>query len=138
MPIRFRIHQNDADPTGSESIALVKTAGQEQNSQVRELRRCITKHLIQANCGKGLGREELHLLPKNVSYIDFRPNTPCSLAWLVAGRNTLGGRSLWYRTDCGTLQTVLLGGCLFSCTGPASCPADLQLYSKWGATGWGK
>jgi hypothetical protein len=33
-------------------------------------------------------------------YIDFRPNTPCSLAWLVAVRNILGGESLWYRSDC--------------------------------------
>jgi hypothetical protein len=40
---------------------------------------------------------------------NFRPNTPCSLAWLVAGRNTLGGGNLWSQTDCGTVQTVLLG-----------------------------
>ncbi len=39
-------------------------------------------------------------------HIDFQPNTHCSLAWLVAGRNTLGGRSLWSQTDCGTVQTV--------------------------------
>ncbi len=32
------------------------------------------------------------------TYIDFRSNMPCSLAWLVAGRNTLEGRR--YRTDC--------------------------------------
>ncbi len=45
---------------------------------------------------------ERGLLSKNVSYIDFRPNMPCSLAWLVAGCNPLGGGSLWYWTDCGT------------------------------------
>ncbi len=28
------------------------------------------------------------------TYIDFRPSTPCSLAWLVAGRNWLRGGSL--------------------------------------------
>jgi hypothetical protein len=33
----------------------------------------------------------------------------------VAVRNTLGGVSLWYRTDC--------AGCPFSCNGPARCPA---------------
>jgi hypothetical protein len=50
------------------------------------------------------------VLSKNVSYIDVRPNTPCSLAWLVADTyNTFGGGSLWYWTDCGTVQTVLLG-----------------------------
>jgi hypothetical protein len=61
-------------------------------------------------------------------FADFWPNTPYSLALLVAGRNILVGRSLWYWTYCRALQTVLLGAvqCLFSCT---SCqlPADLQL-----------
>ncbi len=42
---------------------------------------------------------------KNVSYIDFRPNMPSSLAWLVAA----------------------VTHCLFSYTGQAICPADLQL-----------
>ncbi len=32
------------------------------------------------------------------THIDFQPNTPCSLAWLVAGRNMCGCGSLWYRT----------------------------------------
>jgi len=43
------------------------------------------------------------------TYIDFRPNTPCSLAWLVAGPNMLGGGSLWYWRDCDTICPVLLG-----------------------------
>jgi hypothetical protein len=42
---------------------------------------------------------------KNVSYIDFRLNTPWSLAWLVAWRQKL----MVPRTDCCTVQTVLLG-----------------------------
>ncbi len=64
-------------------------------------------------------------------HIDFRPNTPCSLAWLVEGRITLGGGSLWYRnrTDYGTVWTVWLGatGVHAHIPCPASCPADLQL-----------
>ncbi len=35
---------------------------------------------------------------------------------------------LWYCTDS------FVRGCQFSCTGPASCQADLQ----WGAAGWGE
>jgi hypothetical protein len=35
------------------------------------------------------------------TYIDFRPYTPSSL--------TMAGGSLWYRTDCGAVQSVLLG-----------------------------
>ena len=50
--------------------------------------------------------------PRN---IDFRPNTQGSLAWLVAGRNMLGGGSLWYWTDCN--HTNFVRGCPFSCTG---------------------
>ncbi len=58
--------------------------------------------------------------------IDLRPNMPCSLARLVSGRNTVGGGSLWYRADCGTVQTVLLGlSILMYRHGTASCPADL-------------
>ncbi len=124
--------------------------------------------------------EKVDLWP---THIDYQPNTPCSLAWLVAGRNMCGCGSLWYRTDCGTVQSVVsrarickrlrspgidseesipptcvawragatnrvcaptrqakesipgllkkvykYGLCsLFSYTGPASCPADLQL-----------
>ncbi len=58
------------------------------------------------------------------TYIDFRPNTPCSLAWLlmVADRNSLGGGSLWYRSDCGVHSHV-----------PAR-PADRQIFNyKWRA-----
>ncbi len=59
---------------------------------------------------------------KNVSYIDSRPTTPCSLAWLVAWRlKLMVPDRLWYYTHC------VVRGCPFSCTGPASCPADLQL-----------
>ncbi len=48
---------------------------------------------------------------KNVLHIVVWPKKPFSLAWLVADMysNSLGGGSLWYRTDCGTIQTVLLG-----------------------------
>jgi hypothetical protein len=55
--------------------------------------------------------------PRN---IDFRPNTQGSLAWLVAGRNMLGGGSLWYWTDCN--HTNFVRGCPFSSTG---CPGQL-------------
>ncbi len=62
------------------------------------------------------------------TYIYLQTNTPYNLAWLVAGRNTLGGGCL-YRTDCGTVQGTgcNIRGCPFLCTGPASCPEDLQL-----------
>jgi hypothetical protein len=30
------------------------------------------------------GCESAVVMPKNVPYIDVQPNTPCSLAWLVA------------------------------------------------------
>jgi hypothetical protein len=39
----------------------------------------------------------------------------------VAVRNTLGGVSFWYGTDC--------AGCPFSCTGPASCPGRSSVIS---------
>ncbi len=45
-----------------------------------------------------------------------------------------GGGSLWYRTDCCTLQTVLLGAVRV----PAR-PAAWQIFSyKWGAACWGE
>ncbi len=47
--------------------------------------------------------------PKNVSHIDVWPYTPFSLAWKQT-RITLGGGSLCYWKDWGTVQTVLLGG----------------------------
>ncbi len=71
---------------------------------------------------------------KNVLYIDVLPKTPCSLAWLVAGRNTLGGESLWYRTDCGTVQSVLLGA-VHSHVPARSAARQIFCY-KWGAVGW--
>ncbi len=44
---------------------------------------------------------------------------------------------IWIRirntgTDC------VVRGCPLSCTGPASCQAELQLLYKWRAEGWGK
>ncbi len=68
-------------------------------------------------------------LSQNVSYIDFRPNTPRSLALLVAGRTTLGGGSLWYPTDCGTVQTMLLGA--VRCHVPAQPAAQRIFSNKW-------
>jgi hypothetical protein len=68
--------------------------------------------------------------------IDFRPNMPYSLAWLVGGPNTLGGGSLWYQTDHGTIQTLLLGA-VHSCV--PSRLAARQIFSyKWEAAGWGE
>jgi len=63
----------------------------------------------------------------NILVHRFGPNTPCSLAWLAAGCNMCGGRSLWYRTDCGTIQTVLSPQVLSILMYPASCLTDLQL-----------
>ncbi len=64
------------------------------------------------------------VLTINVSYIDVRPNTPFSLAWLVAG-------SFWYWTDYGTIQTVLLGAAPSHVPAP---PAARQSFGcKWGA-----
>jgi hypothetical protein len=66
---------------------------------------------------------------KKVSYIDVRPNTPCSLAgWYVTTleAKAFGTGRLWYRTDC------FVRSCLFSCTAAIQC-----LSYKWGAAGWG-
>ncbi len=74
-------------------------------------------------CHNPCTRPRRQVSSKNVSYIDLhRPNTSCSLAWLVAGRKMLGGGKLMvlYRQSVDR-------GCLFSYTGPASCLADLQL-----------
>jgi hypothetical protein len=60
---------------------------------------------------------------------------PCSLAWLVAVRNILGGESLWYRSDCGTGQTMLLGAVHHVLARPA---ARQSFRYKWGAAGWGE
>ncbi len=57
------------------------------------------------------------------TYIDVWPGTPCSLAWLVAGCNTLGG------------------GSFRECPVPLSCPERLtrKIFSyQWGDTGKGK
>jgi hypothetical protein len=43
-------------------------------------------------------------LPKNVSYIDFRPNMPSSLAWLLTGRTVTHLEAEVH----GTGQTVVL------------------------------
>ncbi len=50
----------------------------------------------------------------------------------IAGRKTLGGGRLWYRTDCGTLQIVLLGAV------HSHLPARQIFGYKWGAAGWGE
>ncbi len=71
-------------------------------------------------------------LPHCPTYIDFRPNMLCRLAWLVAGCNKLGGRSLWYRTDCGTVWTVLFGA------SHSHVPAQPIFSYKWGAAGGGE
>jgi hypothetical protein len=60
----------------------------------------------------------------------------CSLAWLLAVRNMLGGGSLWYRTDCGTVQTVLFSAVHYHVL---ARPAARQSFRyKWGAAGWGE
>ncbi len=54
----------------------------------------------------------------------------------IATRNSLGGGSLWYWTDCGTVQTVLLGAVLYHVpTRPAARPS---FSYKWEAAGWGE
>ncbi len=59
----------------------------------------------------------------------------CSLTWLEAGHNMLGGGILRYRTDCGTIQNVLLGAVHSRVLVP---PAAWQIFSyKWGAAGRG-
>jgi hypothetical protein len=58
-----------------------------------------------------------------------------ALAWLVAGQKTLGGASLWYRIDCGTVQNVLFGA-VYSHV-PARQTARQIFSYKWGAAGWG-
>ncbi len=64
------------------------------------------------------------------TYIDFRPNTTCSLACLVAGP---------YQADCGTIQTVLLGA-VHSHVRPGQLPGrssvisgELQTGGDWSA-----
>jgi hypothetical protein len=56
--------------------------------------------------------------------------------YMVARRNTLGSESLWYRTDCGTVQTLLFGAVHYHVL---AWPAARQIFCyKWGAAGWGE
>ncbi len=77
-------------------------------------------------------RQSSSVFTKNVSYIDFRLNTPSSLALPVAGRNTLGGESLWYRTDFGTVHcTDCVVGAVYYSHLPVR-PAARQIFSYKG------
>jgi hypothetical protein len=52
----------------------------------------------------------------------------------VPVRNTLGDVSLWYWTDCCTVQTVLAVH-----SHVPGRPAARQIFSyRWGAAGWGE
>ncbi len=61
---------------------------------------------------------------KNVSYIDCRPNT---LLYSLTGRKMLSGGSYNDTGKTVVPYRLFFMGCIFSCTGPDSCPAELQL-----------
>ncbi len=65
------------------------------------------------------------------TYIDFRPNTPFSLDWVVADGNTLEAEAN------GTRQTVLCcSGLSILMYRPCQLPG-IQIFNyQWGASGW--
>ena len=61
----------------------------------------------------------------------YLPIDPCGVPLLSLygwqqTANFLGGGSLWYRTDCGIVQTVLVVVGRLACTSPASCDTELN------------